>query len=89
MPKFGAAANGGAQSGSHDVAGSSSHLASPRVALSEGSVDSLVVSHQPAPGTQPCSSHSLAPQEEVAPPSQQTDVEEIFVDASDGSDIVY
>jgi len=45
----GAPANGGAQSGSREVAGSSSRLASPRVAPSEGSIDSLVGSHQPAP----------------------------------------
>jgi len=83
----GSPANGGAQSGSHEVAGSSSRLASPRVAPSVGSVDSLVGSHQPVPVTQPCSSHLLAPQEEAALPSQQSDVEEVFVDASDGSDI--
>jgi len=29
----------------------------------------------------------LAPQEEAAPSSQQTELEKVFVDASDGSDI--
>jgi len=50
-------------------------------------MDSFAGSHQLAPVTQPCSSHLLAPQEEAAPPFQQTDLEEVFVDASDGSDI--
>jgi len=47
----------------------------------------LAGSHQPAPITQSSSSHLLAPQEEAAPSSQQTELEKVFVDASDGSDI--
>lgn len=69
---------------SHEVADSSGVQVSLQVAPSEGSTDLSVGAHPPALASQPLSSQSS---EKVALSSQKADQQDVFEDASDGSDI--